>query len=103
MARQLVEAGVSLVQVNLGDDELWYTHESAFQDLSQILLPSTGRTASALIDDLIERGLFDDDLIVMAGELGRTPRVFGTKDKLPGRNHWGAVQTVFFSRGGVRG
>jgi hypothetical protein len=103
MARQLVEAGVSLVQVNLGNDESWDTHESAFRNLSQFLLPPTDRAVAALIDDLIERGMFDDVLIVMAGEFGRTPRVFGAKDKLPGRDHWGAVQSVFFAGGGVRG
>ncbi|RLT04264.1 MAG: DUF1501 domain-containing protein [Planctomycetota bacterium] len=103
MARQLVEAGVSLVQVNLGNDESWDTHESAFRNLSNFLLPPTDRAVSALIDDLAERGLLDDVLIVMAGEFGRTPRVFGAKDKLPGRDHWGAVQTVFFAGGGVRG
>ena len=103
MARQLVEAGVSLVQVNLGNNESWDTHESAFRNLSNFLLPPTDRAVSALIDDLSERGLLDDTLIVMAGEFGRTPRVFGDKNKLPGRDHWGAVQTVFFAGGGVRG
>ena len=103
MARQLVEAGVSLVQVNLGNNESWDTHESAFRNLSQYLLPPTDRAVSTLIDDLAERGLLDDVLIVMAGEFGRTPRVFGEKNKLPGRDHWGAVQTVFFAGGGVRG
>ena len=103
MARQLVEAGVSLVQVNLGNNESWDTHESAFRNLSQFLLPPTDRAVSALIDDLAERGLLDDVLIVMAGEFGRTPRVFGEKNKLPGRDHWGAVQTVFFAGGGARG
>ena len=106
MARQLVEAGVSLVQVNLGNDESWDTHEAAFGNLKNFLLPPTDRAVSALIDDLDERGMLDDVLIVMAGEFGRTPKVFtfdGAKSKLPGRDHWGAVQTVFFAGGGVRG
>jgi uncharacterized protein (DUF1501 family) len=56
-----------------------------------------------LLDDLAERGLLDETLIVMAGEFGRTPRVFGLSGgKLPGRDHWGAVQTVFFAGGGVK-
>lgn len=44
-------------------------------------------------------------MIVMAGEFGRTPKVFGlpTAYELPGRDHWGAVQSVFFAGGGVRG
>ncbi|MFT5327235.1 MAG: hypothetical protein ACI8P0_005124, partial [Planctomycetaceae bacterium] len=106
MARQLVEAGVSLVQVNLGNDESWDTHEAAFKNLSNFLLPPTDRAVSALLDDLDERGLLDDTLIVMAGEFGRTPKVFAEpslKSGLPGRDHWGAVQTVFFAGGGIRG
>ena len=106
MARQLVEAGVSLVQVNLGNDESWDTHEAAFGVLRDFLLPPTDRAVSALIEDLSNRGLLDDVLIVMAGEFGRTPKVFtfpGAETKLPGRDHWGAVQTVFFAGGGVRG
>ena len=106
MARQLVEAGVSLVQVNLGNDESWDTHEAAFRNLKNFLLPPTDRAVSALIEDLGERGLLDDVLIVMAGEFGRTPKIFtfkGAKSKLPGRDHWGAVQSVFFAGGGVKG
>jgi uncharacterized protein (DUF1501 family) len=104
MARQLVEAGVGLVQVNLGNNEAWDTHQSAFPNLKNFLLPPTDRAVSALIDDLDERGLLEETLIVMAGEFGRTPKVFGlAKNRLPGRDHWGAVQTVFFAGGGVKG
>lgn len=104
MARQLVEAGVALVQVNLGNNETWDTHESAFPNLKNFLLPPMDQCVSALIGDLDERGLLDDTLIVMAGEFGRTPRIFSIPNaKLPGRDHWGAVQSVFFAGGGVRG
>lgn len=106
MARQLVEAGVSLVQVNLGNDESWDTHEAAFGNLKNYLFPPTDRAVSALIEDLDDRGLLEDTLIVMAGEFGRTPKVFtfdGAETKLPGRDHWGAVQSVFFAGGGVLG
>lgn len=106
MARQLVEAGVRLVQVNLGNNESWDTHEAAFRNLKNFLLPPTDRAVSALLDDLDERGMLDDVLVVMAGEFGRTPKVFtfpASKSKLPGRDHWGAVQTVFFAGGGVKG
>lgn len=106
MARQLVEAGVSLVQVNLGNNESWDTHEAAFRNLREFLLPPTDRAVSALIDDLSERGMLDDVLVVMAGEFGRTPKIFtfpGAETKLPGRDHWGAVQSVFFAGGGVKG
>jgi uncharacterized protein (DUF1501 family) len=100
----LVEAGVSLVQVNLGNNETWDTHQAAFPNLKDFLLPPTDRAVSALLDDLHDIGLLDTTLVVMAGEFGRTPRIFSIPGaKLPGRDHWGAVQTVFFAGGGVRG
>lgn len=105
MARRLVESGVSLVQVNLGNNESWDTHGNAFPNLKNYLLPPTDQGVSALLDDLSESGLLDSTLIVMAGEFGRTPKVFGLPQhyKAPGRDHWGAVQTVFFAGGGVVG
>lgn len=105
MARRLVEAGVSLVQVNLGNNETWDTHGEAFPHLKDKLLPPTDRAVSALLDDLAASGLLESTLIVMAGEFGRTPKVTHLPQhyKLPGRDHWGAVQTVFFAGGGVRG
>jgi hypothetical protein len=104
MARRLVEAGVNLVQVNLGNDETWDTHGEAFPHLKDKLFPPTDRAVSALLDDLSENGLLDDTLIVMAGEFGRTPKISqNSAYKHPGRDHWGAVQTVFFAGGGVKG
>src|SRR5579872_4381896 len=105
MARRLVEAGVNLVQVNLGNNESWDTHGEAFPHLKEMLLPPTDKALSALLDDLKESGLLDSTLIVMAGEFGRTPKITHLPQhyKLPGREHWGAVQTVFFAGGGVRG
>lgn len=105
MARRLVEEGVSLVQVNLGNNESWDTHENNFPLLRDCLLPPTDRGVAALVDDLSERGLLDDTLIVMCGEMGRTPRVNagGGQSKVPGRDHWGAVQSVFVAGGGVPG
>jgi hypothetical protein len=105
MARRLVAAGVNLVQVNLGNDETWDTHGNAFPHLKNDLLPPTDRAVSALLDDLQSSGELDETLIVMAGEFGRTPHITLLKDhyKLPGRDHWGAVQSVFFAGGGVHG
>ncbi len=105
MARRLVEAGVNLVQVNLGNNESWDTHGEAFPHLKDKLLPPTDRAVSALLDDLAESGLLGSTLIVMAGEFGRTPKITHLPQhyKLPGRDHWGAVQTVFFAGGGVHG
>ena len=104
IARQLVEAGVSLVQVNLGNDETWDTHGNAFPHLKDFLFPPTDRAVSALLDDLADRGMLDSTLVVMAGEMGRTPKISHLPQHYakPGRDHWG-TQTVFFAGGGVRG
>lgn len=104
-AARLVEAGVNLVQVNLGNNETWDTHGNAFPHLKDKLLPPTDRAVAALLDDLHDRGLLDSTLVVMAGEFGRTPRISTLTQhyKGPGRDHWGAVQTVFLAGGGVRG
>jgi hypothetical protein len=105
MARRLVEAGVNLVQVNLGNNETWDTHGNAFPHLKDKLFPPTDRALSALLDDLVDAGLLGNTLVVMAGEFGRTPKISRLPQhyKLPGRDHWGAVQTVFLAGGGVAG
>lgn len=105
MARRLVEAGVSLVQVNLGNNETWDTHGNAFPHLKERLFPPTDRAVSALLDDLHESGQLDSTLVIMASEFGRTPKIslLPSAYKLPGRDHWGAVQTVWFAGGGVKG
>lgn len=105
MARRLIEAGVNLVQVNLGNNETWDTHGNMFPHLKEKLFPPTDQALSALLDDLHESGLLDSTLIVMAGEFGRTPRISTLTGsyKLPGRDHWGKVQTVFLAGGGVVG
>ncbi len=104
MARRLVAAGVNLVQVNLGNNESWDTHQAAFPNLKDFLLPPTDRGVSALIDDLAASGELDETLIVMAGEFGRTPKISTLPGvKLAGRDHWGAVQSVFLAGGGVQG
>lgn len=105
MAARLTEAGVNLVQVNLGNNETWDTHGNAFPHLKDKLFPPTDRALTALLGDLSDRGLLDSTLIVMAGEFGRTPRISTLSQfyKGPGRDHWGAVQSVFLAGGGVKG
>lgn len=103
-ARRLVESGVRLVQVNLGNNETWDTHVNAFPNLERFLFPPTDQALSALLTDLDTRGLLEETLVVVAGEFGRTPRIFSIgKGRPPGRDHWGAVQTVLLAGGGVRG
>lgn len=105
MAYRLVSAGVNMVQVNLGSNETWDTHGDAFPRLKDKLLPPTDRALCALLDDLKATGQLDSTLIVMAGEFGRTPKISLLADSYhaAGRDHWGAVQSVFFAGGGVRG
>ena len=108
VARRLVEAGVRMVQVNLRG---WDTHQNAFRDLKGKLLPSIDRCLSGFLDDLESRGLLDETLIVMCGEMGRTPRISpiaaGGRNAsgeifTPGRHHWGDVFPCFFAGGGIR-
>ena len=105
MAFRLVEAGVNLVQVNLGNNETWDTHGDIFPRLKDKLFPPTDRALSALLDDLVSSGLLDSTLIVMGSEFGRTPKLSTLNESfpLPGRDHWGAVQSVFLAGGGVAG
>jgi hypothetical protein len=105
MAYRLVEQGVNLIQVNLGNNETWDTHGDAWPRLKDKLFPPTDRALCALIDDLDSNGLLDETLIVMAGEFGRTPKVSTLSDSFvgPGRDHWGAIQSVFFAGGGIQG
>ncbi|MBX3438110.1 MAG: DUF1501 domain-containing protein, partial [Planctomycetaceae bacterium] len=93
VARRLVEAGVRMVQVNLRG---WDTHQNAFRDLKGKLLPSIDHCLSGFLDDLADRGLLDETLVVMCGEMGRTPLISpispnGTNASgepfTPGRHH----------------
>jgi hypothetical protein len=99
MARQLVAAGVNLVQVNLGKNSSWDTHRRNFPNLKDNLLPYLDRALAGLLDDLTESGLIDSTLVVVTGEFGRTPKI----NPDGGRDHWGPVMTSLFAGGGVRG
>jgi hypothetical protein len=105
MAFRLVEAGVNLIQVNLGNNETWDSHGEIFPRLKNKLFPPTDRALGALLDDLHATGLLGSTLIVMASEFGRTPKLSTLPASYdhPGRDHWGAVQSVFFAGGGVPG
>lgn len=104
MARRMVEAGVGLVQVNLGNNESWDTHQNAWPNLKNFLLPPMDQAVSALLDDLDASGLLGETLVVMGSEFGRTPKISTLKGATgAGRDHWGAVQSLFLAGGGVRG
>ncbi|MGD9855021.1 MAG: DUF1501 domain-containing protein [Planctomycetaceae bacterium] len=108
VARRLIEAGVRMVQVNLRG---WDTHQNAFRDLKGKLLPSIDHCLSGFLDDLADRGLLDETLVVMCGEMGRTPQISpisasGTNASgepfTPGRHHWGDVFPCWFAGGGIQ-
>lgn len=99
MASRLSEAGVPLVQVNLGKNSTWDTHNRNFINLKQNLFPHFDRGIAALLDDLGESGRLDDTLVIVTGEFGRTPKI----NKDSGRDHWGSVMSLIVAGGGVKG
>jgi hypothetical protein len=99
MAFRLVEAGVTLVQVNLGKNSSWDTHRKNFVNLKDNLLPYFDQSVSALLDDLSDSGLLKETLVIVTGEFGRTPRI----NKDAGRDHWGPVCSLLLAGGGVKG
>ena len=106
LARRLVDAGVPIVQVNMGRVQNWDTHSANFRRLKDELLPPTDRGVAALLDDLALSGKLDETLVVVTGEFGRTPRVgagTGNVNTPDGRDHWARVFTTVFAGAGVRG
>jgi hypothetical protein len=105
VARRLVEAGVRLVTVAWPITQTtphFDTHANHFPDMKDKLLPPMDQGVSALLEDLHDRGLLDETLVVCTGEFGRTP-VVDSKAKGGGRHHWGAVYSTLMAGGGVRG
>jgi len=107
LARRLVEAGVPIVQANMGHMNQWDTHTQNCQGLKERLLPPLDQGVSALLDDLETRGLLERTLVVMVGEFGRTPKMGrdngGNITAADGRDHWAGVFFAWFAGGGVRG
>lgn len=104
IARRLVEANVPMITVYWNaptntDNQSWDTHSTEFTRLKDHILPPFDRAMSAFLDDLRQRGLLRDTLVVWYGEFGRTPRL----NRQGGRDHWGFVQSALMAGGGVRG
>jgi Protein of unknown function (DUF1501) len=109
VARRLIEAGVRLVQVNFvrhdrGKGGQGYDSHSTpprpphLAWAKTALLPPTDSAFSALIEDLSDRGLLDETLVIMMGEFGRTPRF----NQYGGRDHWPQCYSAVLAGGGVR-
>ena len=87
MARRLVESGVSAVEISLGG---WDTHNQNFDAHSTRLQPALDRAMSSLVKELVERGRWQNTVIVWMGEFGRTPRI----NQNSGRDHWARCWSV---------
>jgi hypothetical protein len=116
LCRLLVEAGVRLVTFtwlyvmsNGRVSNVWDNHggigglpggATGYGMLkADYCIPPLDRGLSALLEDLDDRGLLDETLVLACGEMGRTPRINANQ----GRDHWGAAQSVLLAGGGVRG
>lgn len=107
LARRLIEAGVRLVQVNFprepGDlsspNPLWDTHRKNTDRLKANLCPPFDRAFPALVNDLEERGILDETLVVVMGEFGRSPKI----NTFGGRDHWGSCFSIALAGAGLGG
>jgi len=103
MARRLVERGVRVVQVyhtqtsKRSSCQLWDQHGGLKSELPNNCM-ATDQPVAALIQDLKQRGMLDDTLVVWGGEFGRTPTAEGTD----GREHHPFGFTMFLAGGGVK-
>lgn len=107
LARRLIEAGVRLVHVqwprepgdNASDNPLWDTHAQNADRVEDVLCPMFDVGFSALIEDLDQRGLLEETLVVTIGEFGRTPKI----NAKGGRDHWGSVFSFAMAGAGISG
>lgn len=114
LARRLIEAGARFVTVYWGREQQdwadgvtgrfannpWDTHRNHFPLVKDSLVPRADQTFSALLDDLSERGLLDETLVVWMGDFGRTPRI---SRPWASRDHWPDAFSILLAGGGVRG
>jgi len=100
MARRMVESGVSFVTVDMPH---WDTHSKIKTGL-EARLPFLDRAVAGLLEDLKQRGMLDDTLVVVMGEFGRTPKLNSGQPgiPIPGRDHWGQAMSVILAGGGLK-
>ncbi len=96
LARRLVEAGVSAVEISLGG---WDTHNQTFNAHSTRLQPTLDRAMGTLVRDLADRGMIQNTVIMWMGEFGRTPRI----NQNNGRDHWARCWSIVVGGGAIRG
>jgi hypothetical protein len=95
LARRLIEKEVGFIEVDFGD---WDTHVANHTGVQE-LCRTFDQTYSTLIQDLVERGLFDSTLVVVATEFGRMPEI----DEFGGRGHWPRAFTCLLAGSGIQG
>ena len=100
MARRLIECGARCVNLTWeeGGERRWDTHQDNFNALRYELLPSFDLGLSAFFDDLEDRGLLDDVMVLVWGEFGRTPRI----NKDAGRDHYAPAASALVFGGGLK-
>jgi hypothetical protein len=100
LARRLVEAGVTFITIHTESrgNGHWDTHNNNFNMLRHWLLPYLDRVLTALFEDLWQRGLWDSTLVMVNGDMGRTPRI----NAAAGRDHWPQCGFCLFAGGGVK-
>lgn len=109
LARRLVEAGVPFVCVHwigriVGAGLSWDTHSDNFGQLQNVLLPAFDACYSALLEDLAQRGLLDETLVLVTAEMGRKPKVGDPRrGGASGRDHWVHCQSALLAGGGILG
>ena len=94
VARRLIEAGAPFVRLNRG---WWDSHGENF-DIHAALVPDLDKVMSALLNDLDDRGLLDNTLVVTFAEMGRTPKI----NNMRGRDHWGQCWSAALSGCGIK-
>jgi hypothetical protein len=96
LARRMVDAGVTCVEVDLGG---WDNHANIFPTLSRNLLPQLDKGMGTLVKDLVDRGRWENTVLVWMGEFGRTPRI----NQNAGRDHWARCWSVVVGGGALKG
>jgi hypothetical protein len=96
LARRLVEKGVTAVEVDLGG---WDTHQNNFKTLKDNLAKKLNEGMSALVADLVDRGMWKNTVVLWMGEFGRTPRI----NQNSGRDHWARCWSVVVGGGAIKG
>jgi hypothetical protein len=96
LARKLVEQGVTCVEVDLGG---WDNHNNIFNTLRRGNGPTLDKGMGTLVEDLVQRGLWKNTVVLWMGEFGRTPRI----NQNTGRDHWARCWSVVVGGGAIQG